>query len=212
MTHSVTVLPNGKWKQNCYLVRDDATGLALVIDPGSDAQSIQQRLSHLSLTPMAILNTHAHYDHIGAVAALMLHYKIGFYLNSADVKLLKQANLYKFLFDSKESVVIPEPTHDLSRKDATLQVGGFEVSVLYTPGHTKGSTCLQIGADLFSGDTLLPNGPGRTDLPGGDKVALAQSVELLRRLPDATTVWPGHGRSFSLGSLWEKLAKAGVPN
>lgn len=212
MTHSVTVLPNGKWKQNCYLVSGDATGLALVIDPGSDAPFIQQQLLHHTLKPVAILNTHAHYDHIGAVAALMAHYKIPFYLNSADVKLMKQANLYKFLFDSKESVVIPEPTHELSPQEAKLQVGGFNVSVLCTPGHTKGSTCLQIGADLFSGDTLLPNGPGRTDLPGGDKVALAQSVELLRKLPDATMVWPGHGRSFSLGSLWEKLAHAGVPN
>lgn len=212
MTHTIRALPNGKWKQNCYLVSDDTTGLALVIDPGSDAPFIQQQLLHHTLTPVAILNTHAHYDHIGAVAALMLHYKIPFYLNSADVKLLKQANLYKFLFDSKESVVIPEPTHELSPQEAMLQVGGFEVSVLCTPGHTKGSTCLQIGTDLFSGDTLLPNGPGRTDLPGGDKVALAQSVELLRRLPDATTVWPGHGRSFSLESLWEKLAQAGVPN
>lgn len=212
MTHTISVLTNGKWKQNCYLVADDATGLALVIDPGSDAPSIRQQLSHHTLTPVAILNTHAHYDHIGAVGELMSHYKIPFYLNPADAKLMKQANLYKFLFDSKESVVIPEPSHELSTQEAKLQLGGFNVSVLCTPGHTKGSTCLQIGTDLFSGDTLLPTGPGRTDLPGGDKVALAQSVELLRKLPDATTVWPGHGRSFPLGSLWEKLAQAGVPN
>lgn len=212
MTYSVTVLPNGKWKQNCYVVSDDATGVALLIDPGSDAPMIQQQLSHHALTPVAILNTHGHFDHIGAVAELMAHYKIPFYLDPADSKLVKQANLYKFLFDSKESVVIPEPTHELSPQNARLQVGDFEVSVLCTPGHTKGSTCLQIGTDLFSGDTLLPNGPGRTDLPGGDKVTLAQSVELLRRLPDATTVWPGHGRSFSLGSLWEKLAQTGVSN
>ena len=212
MTHTVRVLPNGKWRQNCYLVSDDAKGLALVIDPGSDASFIQQQLSHHMLTPVAILNTHAHYDHIGAVAPLMQHYKIPFYLNAADVKLMKQANIYKFLFDSKESVVIPDPTRELSQQEAVLQVGDFEVSVLPTPGHTKGSICLQIGVDLFSGDTLLPGGPGRTDLPGGDKVALAQSVARLRRLPDSITVWPGHGRSFSLGSLWEKLAHAGVLN
>lgn len=210
MTHTVTALPNGKWKQNCYVVSDDATGLALLIDPGSDALSIQQLLSRHTLMPVAILNTHAHYDHIGAVAALMAHYKIPFYLNHADTKLLKQANLYKFLFESKESVVIPEPTHDLSQQEARLQVGGFDVSVLFTPGHTKGSTCLQIGTDLFSGDTLLPGGPGRTDLPGGDKTALARSVELLSRLPGETTVWPGHGRSFTLASFWEKLAQDGV--
>jgi glyoxylase-like metal-dependent hydrolase (beta-lactamase superfamily II) len=212
LTHSVTVLPNGKWKQNCYVVSNDATGLALLIDPGSDAPMIQQQLSHHTITPVAILNTHGHFDHIGAVAALMAHYKIPFYLNPADSKLVKQANLYKFLFESKDCIVIPEPSQELLPQDAKLQVGGFEVSILFTPGHTKGSTCLHIDNDLFSGDTLLPNGPGRTDLPGGDKDALAQSVELLRKLPDASMVWPGHGRSFNLGSLWEKLAQSGVPN
>jgi hydroxyacylglutathione hydrolase len=212
MTHTVTVIPNGKWKQNCYVVSNDATGLALLIDPGSDAPMIQQQLSHHTITPVAILNTHGHFDHIGAVAALMAHYKIPFYLNPADSKLVKQANLYKFLFDSKDSIVIPEPSQELLPQEAMLQVGGFEVSILFTPGHTKGSTCLHIDNDLFSGDTLLPNGPGRTDLPGGDKDALAQSVELLRKLPDASMVWPGHGRSFNLGSLWEKLAQSGVPN
>ena len=212
MTHTITVIPNGKWRQNCYVVSDDAMGLALLIDPGSDAPMIQQQLSHQALKPVAILNTHGHFDHIGAVAALMAHYKIPFYLNPGDFKLLKQANLYKFLFESKDCIVIPEPTKELLPQDANLQVGSFKVSILFTPGHTKGSTCLQIDNDLFSGDTLLPNGPGRTDLPGGDKAALAQSVELLRKLPDASMVWPGHGRPFNLGSLWEKLAQSGVAN
>jgi glyoxylase-like metal-dependent hydrolase (beta-lactamase superfamily II) len=212
MTYSVIPIPNGKWKQNCYLVADNSTGLSLVIDPGSDAHSIRLQLLHHSLTPVVILNTHAHYDHIGAVADLMESYKVPFFLNQADVKLMKQANIYKFLFDSKESVVIPENSHHLSDDGGILKFAGFDVSVFCTPGHTKGSTCLKIGTNLFSGDTLLPNGLGRTDLPGGDKFALAQSVDLLRSLPFETKVWPGHGHSFSLGSLWEKLSQAGRPN
>lgn len=212
MTHSVTVLTNGKWKQNCYVVSDDATGLALLIDPGSDAPMIQRHISQHNLSPVAILNTHGHFDHIGAVAALMAQYKIPFYLNPYDFKLMKQANLYKFIFECNDCIEIPEPSKELLQQDAKLQLGSFELSILYTPGHTKGSTCLQIDNDIFSGDTLLPNGLGRTDLPGGDKAALAKSVELLRKLPDALMVWPGHGRSFTLGSLWEKLAQAGVQN
>jgi glyoxylase-like metal-dependent hydrolase (beta-lactamase superfamily II) len=212
MTHTVTALPNGKWKQNCYIVSDDATGFALLIDPGSNAEAIRNRVAHHRLTPVAILNTHAHYDHIGAVAVLMAHYSVPFYLHQADVKLLKQANVYKMIFDSKESIIIPEPTGDLALHEAGLPIGGFEISVLFTPGHTKGSTCLQVGTDLFSGDTLLPGALGRTDLPGGDKSNLAQSVELLRRLPEEITVWPGHGKSFALASLWRKLAQAGVEN
>jgi glyoxylase-like metal-dependent hydrolase (beta-lactamase superfamily II) len=206
MTHTVTVLPNGKWKQNCYIVSSDETGLALLIDPGSDADAVRQIVSGYKFTPAAILNTHAHFDHIGAVAELMEVYRTPFYLHYADVKLLKQANLYKMLFDSRESVVIPEPTDDLSVHEAGLKIGEFEISVISTPGHTKGSTCLQIGADLFSGDTLLPGALGRTDLPGGNKAALEQSIKSLRRLPGDVTVWPGHGDSFALASLWCKLA------
>lgn len=210
MTHTIIAFPNGKWRQNCYIVSDEATGFALLIDPGSDAEAIQDQISRHRLTPVAILNTHAHYDHIGAVAALMAYYSVPFYLHQADTKLLKQANVYKMIFDSKESVVIPEPTYNLALHEAGLPIGGFEVSVLFTPGHTKGSTCLQIGTDLFSGDTLLPGAVGRTDLPGGDKLALEKSVELLRRLPDEITVWPGHGKAFALASLWLKLEQAGV--
>ncbi len=210
MTQTVTALPNGTWKQNCYIISSNATGLALLIDPGSDAPSIQHQLSLRSLTPVAILNTHAHYDHIGAVAAMMATYKIPFYLHYSDLKLLKQANIYKILFESKESVTIPEATHDLSQHVAPMQIGEFEISVLFTPGHTKGSTCLQIGNNLFSGDTLLPGGPGRTDLPGGDKAALVRSIELLRALPGDITVWPGHGKSFPLNTIWDKVGTCGV--
>jgi hydroxyacylglutathione hydrolase len=210
MTHSVTVFPNGKWKQNCYIVSDNETAQAILIDPGSDAPQIQQLISDQGLTPIAILNTHAHYDHIGAIASLMAHYCIPFYLHSRDYKLLKQANLYKILFESKSPVIIPVATYDLAQEAAPLRLGEFEVTVHFTPGHTQGSTCLQIGSDLFSGDTLLPGSLGRTDLPGGDKRMLAASVESLRNLPDTTLVWPGHGRPFSLVTLWNKMACDGV--
>jgi glyoxylase-like metal-dependent hydrolase (beta-lactamase superfamily II) len=212
MMHKVSALPNGPWKQNCYVVSDNETRKALIIDPGSDGPAIFELVCRDSLTPIAILNTHAHYDHIGAVAQLMELYSIPFYLNFADAKLLKQANLYKMLFGGKESIVIPTPTHDLRQQSAALHLGGFDVEVLLTPGHTQGSTCLQIGANLFSGDTLLPAGPGRADLPGGDKSALKQSIQLLRNLPTETKVWPGHGRMFELASLWHKLDQIEVAN
>ncbi len=212
MSLVISAIPNGKWKQNCYLVSAENLGVALLIDPGSDAPLIEEQLEQRGLAPVAILNTHAHYDHIGAIATLMAKYHIPFYLHYGDLKLLKQANLYKLLFDSRESIVVPEPTHELKPIETRVQVGDFEVGVLFTPGHTKGSCCLQIENNLFSGDTLLSNGPGRTDLPGGDKTALGQSIELLRTLPTSVTVWPGHGRSFSLGSVWDKQVSAGVGN
>jgi hydroxyacylglutathione hydrolase len=209
MSHMIRALPNGKWSQNCYIVSKETTKFALVIDPGSDAAFIKRQLLENDLTPVAILNTHAHYDHIGAVSDLMEYFKIPFYLNPADVQLMKQANIYKFLFDSKESVAIPKQIHELPTQNAVLNLSGFDVSILCTPGHTKGSICMKIGTDIFSGDTLLPSGPGRTDLPGGDRFVIAKSVDLLRSLPDNTMVWPGHGLSFLIGSLWKKLPQAG---
>ncbi len=212
MTIEVIAIPNGKWKQNCYVLFAEGSRGALLIDPGSDVPLIEAQFEQHGLIPVAILNTHAHYDHIGAVAPLMAKYHIPFYLHYGDLKLLKQANLYKLLFDSRESVVVPEPTHELSPLETRVQIDEFEVQVLCTPGHTKGSCCLQIEKNLFTGDTLLSNGPGRTDLPGGEKAALTRSIELLRTLPEDITVWPGHGRSFSLGSGWDKQRPAGVGN
>ena len=210
MRYTVTTIPNGKWKQNCYAVSADATRAALLIDPGSDAPLIEHVLAKHGLMPVAIVNTHAHYDHVGAVDRLMSKYKIPFYLHCADQKLLKQANLYKLLFDSRDSIVIPQPTHELTTLEPRIQLSEFEVNILFTPGHTQGSCCLLIDGDLFSGDTLLSNGQGRTDLPGGNKTSMLNSVELLRELPPTTTVWPGHGRSFALGSVWEKLDSTGA--
>jgi hydroxyacylglutathione hydrolase len=201
MTFLVTSFPNGPWKQNCYIVSNPETRAVLLIDPGSDAPYIEKYLLNNDQTPIAILNTHAHFDHVGAVNDLMLNYKIPFYLNVADYKLLTQANLYKLLFGSKTSMVIPKPTNEFLTQ--MLKLDCFNISILFTPGHTPGSTCLQIGNNLFSGDTILPNGIGRTDLPGGDKIAMAESIELLKKLPTSITVWPGHGHSFTLGSFWD---------
>lgn len=210
MIYKVVTLPNGPWKQNCYVVFDTDSRRALVIDPGSDAPAILELISRDFLNPIAILNTHAHYDHVGAVSQLMEHFSIPFYLNLADSKLLKQANLYKILFGGKESIAIPKPTHDLSQQSSILHIGGFDVNVLITPGHTPGSTCLKVGGDLFTGDTLLPAGPGRTDLPGGNRFELEQSISLLSQLPGDTTVRPGHGKMFELDSLWRKSSQIEV--
>ena len=201
--HQVTTFVNGKWRQNCYLV-SNAQNQALIIDPGSDSDAISKLVETLGVCPIAVLNTHAHYDHIGAVSELLQKYGIPFFLHSHDAKLLKQANLYKILFDSKSSIQIPPFGEDLAEAPEVLSLTGFSVRVIHTPGHTAGSVCLVIGNDLFSGDTLMPNGPGRTDLPGGDKVKLAGSLKTLRELPGEYLVYSGHGKPFILHEFWEK--------
>jgi glyoxylase-like metal-dependent hydrolase (beta-lactamase superfamily II) len=199
----VTTFTNGKWRQNCYLVSNTQRQV-LIIDPGSDSDAISGLVAELELKPIAILNTHAHYDHIGAVVELLKKYEISFYLHNADAKLLKQANLYKLLFEAKNSILVPALDEDFANLPSDVVLGDFKIGVIHTPGHTAGSVCLIIDNHLFSGDTLLPNGPGRTDLPGGDRTALSKSLGTLRELPQDLVVYPGHGKPFTLQEFWKK--------
>jgi len=202
---SVSTFTNGKWRQNCYVV-GNAQRKALIVDPGSDAEGLLALIDTLGVTPVAIVNTHAHYDHIGAVAAVQEKFGIPFYLHGDDAKLMKQANIYKILFESKTSIKVPEFDRNLAELEGDeLALDGFVVRVVRTPGHTPGSTCLIVGNNLFSGDTLLPGAPGRTDLPGGDKKKLAQTLESLRQLDAGYLVHPGHGKPFALGEFWSKF-------
>jgi hydroxyacylglutathione hydrolase len=201
--YQVTTVVNGVWKQNCYLVVNQENQL-IIIDPGSNANEIISLIASLDSTPIAIINTHAHYDHIGAVSELLERYDIPFYLHKGDEKLLKQANLYKILFESKESVRIPSFDMDLAKETNEFLIGSFLIQIIHTPGHTPGSLCILIGNNIFGGDTLMPNGPGTTDLPGGNKRDMELSIHNLRQLSDDFLVYPGHGRPFTLGTFWSK--------
>jgi len=199
VTFTVETFVNGRWKQNCYLIGSDR-GNALIIDPGSDDEGIAARLDDLGWTPCAVLNTHAHYDHVGAVEALKKRYAIPFYLHDGDVELLRRANLYRLIFDSREVVQIPEVSHDLGELAGSLTLGEFELGVMHTPGHTDGSTCFLLDGYLVSGDTLMAEGGGRTDLPGGNRDVLRQSHRKLSKLDGNLTVLGGHGPKVSLSA------------
>jgi hydroxyacylglutathione hydrolase len=150
------------------------------------------------------LGSDAAKDHIGAVSDLIQKYKIPFYLNKKDEKLLKQANLYKILFESKESVVIPSFDRDFGQESAKFSIGNFFIEIVSTPGHTPGSVCIQVGKNIFVGDTLLSSGPGSTHLPGGNQFEMDESINKLQKLPEDLCVYPGHGRPFTLNFFWNK--------
>jgi hydroxyacylglutathione hydrolase len=200
--YKIFTFVNGRWLQNCYLVTNFLRQ-ALIVDPGSDPEGISDLVCELGVQPVAILNTHAHYDHVGAVSALMQKYEIPFFLHGHDEKLLKQANLYKMLFESKNNISIPHIVENFAKGPDVLTVANFTVEVIHTPGHTAGSVCLVIGTTLFSGDTLMPGGPGRTDLPGGNKSQLENSLQKLRKLPEDYMVYSGHGKPFMLQEFWK---------
>jgi glyoxylase-like metal-dependent hydrolase (beta-lactamase superfamily II) len=182
------------------------SGDALIIDPGSQADDIAEVIDANRWRVHGILNTHAHYDHVGAVKALQKRYNVPFYLHSADEALLKRANLYCMVFESKDPIQVPAISFDISSLPPSFAVGPFSVSWIATPGHTDGSVCFIAQNYIFSGDTLMHGAVGRTDLPGGNRERLIASLRKLLELPGEMVVCGGHGprttleAEFSFGS------------
>lgn len=193
----VKTIVNGKWQQNCHIIAE-ANGEAIVVDPGSESERIAAELDAEGWRLVAILNTHGHYDHVGAVAPLQERSGAPFYLHGADATLLKRANLYRMLFESPDAVRIPSISQDISALPSPFVIGPFTLNWIATPGHTDGSVCFALGGMLFSGDTLMHGAIGRTDLPGGNRERLLASVRSLMRLPPDTVVYAGHGPATTL--------------
>ena len=195
----VSTVVNGKWRENCHIVAD-ASGHALIVDPGSESTKIAEEIDANGLTVLAVIGTHAHHDHIGAVVPIQERYGAPFYLHRADAALLKRANLFRMMFDANDSVKIPTISHDISALPSSFEIGPFAISWIATPGHTEGSVCLLVRDVLFSGDTLMHKAIGRSDLPGGNRARLLASVRKLMELPGETVVHAGHGPSTTLAA------------
>ena len=187
------IIPVGALAVNCYLIFLEKSKQLLIVDPGDDADLIISAAKSFAYEKAAILLTHAHVDHIGAVPEINKALNCEFvYLASGD------AELYK----SPENHILPylPPVADLPKTTAVWDVPG--VKLLLTPGHSKGGSCFYFADEKFviSGDTLFAGSVGRTDLPGGSFAELEKSIrkELLT-LPDDTVVYPGHGPRTTIG-------------
>ena len=188
------ILPVGMLACNCSIFGDEQTREALVIDPGDDIEDIQAILAKHGLKLKAIFITHAHIDHIGGAAKLKAATGAPVYMNSAD------QTLYDHLDVQAQWLGLPPPDRTPIDADARegdrLTVGPTELTVLETPGHTRGSVSLWIPTEnkLVAGDTLFRESIGRTDLPGGDGRQILESIrEKLLTAPEQTVVIPGHG-------------------
>lgn len=184
--------------ENTYLVRVDDSAEALLIDPGGEAPTILAQLAELNLELKAILLTHTHWDHIGAVAEVA---------KATGAPVYCPVKETEFLLDPK-SVFFPDLDFEGYTADETvgggehLSLAGFEIDVVSTPGHSIGHVTYSIPAEdaLFSGDVLFENSIGRTDLPGGDHQTLLNSIaHLLETFSDETVVYPGHMGITQLG-------------
>jgi glyoxylase-like metal-dependent hydrolase (beta-lactamase superfamily II) len=191
----------GPVQENTWIVRQENAEKALLIDPGDEPDTITAALEELGTTPEAILITHCHFDHVGAVAEMARRTKAPVYCPEGEVFILENINDYVRFpgFGPFESYT-PEQTVKDGDK---LQLAGFEIDVIGAPGHSPDHVTYSIPADtaLFGGDVLFQGSIGRTDLPGADHQTLMDSIaRLLQLLPDETGVLPGHGDPTSLGA------------
>lgn len=182
----ITVLTLGGYMTNCYILRQEASSKCLIIDPGYEAGRILSVLQQKQLEPEAILLTHGHFDHVGAVQDLAAETDCDVYIAEADLSLPPMITNGKLYY-----------THTYPAS-GTLNLAGLAIRVLPTPGHTPGSVCLLVEDTMFSGDTLFQGSCGRTDLPGGSWEQIAASLKMLAALPGDYRVLPGHGGETTL--------------
>jgi hydroxyacylglutathione hydrolase len=194
------VLPVGVLQCNCSILGDEASGEAIVVDPGDDIPRITAVLENHHLTVKQILITHAHIDHIAGAARLKTLTGAPILYNPRDLPLVKMMDMQAgWLGIATPEVHAPD---DALEDGRLIAITGLSGNILHTPGHTQGSVCLHLPAQnlLLAGDTLFAGSVGRTDLPGGDGPTLIRSIrEKLLPLPDATIVVPGHGPRTTIG-------------
>ena len=213
------ILPVGLLQCNCHIVGDPRTLDAVVIDPGDEVDSILEVIARHNLKVRAILNTHAHIDHVGGLKKMREATGAPVLMHQADLSLYKALEM--------QAQWIHWATPDLTEVDEflsegkSIKWGDYELRVIHTPGHTEGSVCLYLPRDthsdffgatprgavsnhppglLFAGDTLFEGSIGRTDLWGGSMREIMRSLKnKVLALPDETIVFPGHGPSTTIG-------------
>ena len=182
---------------NCYIIYVD--NQALIVDPGGDAEKVIAFVEQHDLIPQAIILTHAHFDHIGAVQEIREHYKLEVYLHEQEKHWLEDPVLNRSILMGTE---LKANAPDQLLVPGEVNIGSFHFKVLHTPGHSPGSTSFVFFKEKFviAGDVLFRSGVGRTDLPQGDFKQLENSIRNhLYQLPDEFVVYPGHGPKTTIG-------------
>ena len=176
----------GAYQTNCYILHDEASKSCCVVDPGYEADTIEDKLDSLGLTVEAILLTHGHFDHVGAVRELAAECGCDVYIHPDDLAMPPMMTAGPLYYTKTYT------------EGSQLHLAGLDISVLHTPGHTPGSVCLLVDDTLVSGDTLFAGSCGRTDLPGGDWNTIRTSLRRLAAIEANLWVLPGHGQSTTL--------------
>ena len=187
----------GPLESNCYLIVDEHSKEALVIDPGDESDRIIDFIHENNLHIKYIVCTHAHFDHVGALSDIKHETGASIVIHQEEQEIYrntrKQAVLWGFEIDD-----LPEPDMFVSEGNE-LGIGGLRFKILHTPGHSPGGICLFGEGVLIAGDTLFAGSVGRTDLLGGNLDMLKDSFKRLMSLPDQTEILPGHGPETTIG-------------
>lgn len=188
----------GPFQENSYLVADDATKRGVLVDPGDEAPRVVKLVRDAGVELDAVWLTHAHIDHVGALAAVQREFGVPVYLHPADLPLFdaapRQAAYYGLPFEMPA-----RPDRALAEGDV-LRVGALEFAVLHLPGHAPGHVAFHGAGVVLGGDVLFAGSIGRTDLPLSDPAAMEASLARLATLPRDAVVYPGHGPATTIGA------------
>lgn len=207
----ILTLTVGQQATNCYLAIDDDTLQTIIIDPGDDATFISETIINQSLVPVAIILTHGHFDHCLGNLELILNFHLPVYLHQKDLSIYNRAKQTAEHFTHSHYLKNP-PIKNLLTDKQILSFGNSRLQVIHTPGHTPGSVCffsvnttpshsgldpesMPINPTLFTGDTLFIDSVGDTSHSYSSKLDLQKSINLLKKLPPTTQIYPGHGES-----------------
>ena len=200
VTCNIRTYPLGFIQTNCYII-SNAKKECLIFDPGGNGEQLVKELKRLNLKPIAILLTHAHFDHIGAVDDVREVFSIPVYIHPSEKSWLTDPGKNgSAKYAEIPNITAKEAEFYLGKEEKT-SIGDFEFFISHTPGHSPGSLTFYFETDGFAivGDTLFQNSVGRTDLPGGNEKQLLHSIHTkLLTLPEATVIYPGHGPASTI--------------
>lgn len=186
----------GPLSTNCYVVYAEDSGEGFVVDPGADPQKIVSFCQEMDLTITHILNTHGHFDHIGADNEIREHTGASVYIHPLDAEMLREPSLnYSLIYGGEYRVTQYVPLEEMQ-----LCLAGKVWEIIHTPGHSRGSICLVTDSWIFGGDLIFREGIGRTDLPGGSWEEMKESmIRFFHQFQDDMIIFPGHGERTTVG-------------